>query len=123
MALSIDAPEVAARTASKAGLHFPLLSDPQAPPCLSACCSVPSNGAGSSFSFSPPSRATASLPSRAYPPAPVPLSPITQFREPPYVDGGICATASKHAKHEQSSWLAGRRLVSRPRRQVPDHTP
>jgi peroxiredoxin len=30
MALSIDPPEVAARTASKVGLHFPLLSDPQA---------------------------------------------------------------------------------------------
>ena len=30
MALSIDAPEVAARTASKVGLHFPLLSDPSA---------------------------------------------------------------------------------------------
>ncbi|HSX79635.1 MAG TPA: redoxin domain-containing protein, partial [Candidatus Saccharimonadia bacterium] len=30
MALSIDAPEVAARTASKGGLHFPLLSDPSA---------------------------------------------------------------------------------------------
>ena len=30
MALSIDSPEVAAGTASKLGLHFPLLSDPQA---------------------------------------------------------------------------------------------
>ena len=30
MALSIDPPEVAAWTASKLGLHFPLLSDPQA---------------------------------------------------------------------------------------------
>ena len=30
MALSIDPPAVAARTASKVGLHFPLLSDPQA---------------------------------------------------------------------------------------------
>ena len=30
MALSIDPPEVAARTVSKVGLHFPLLSDPQA---------------------------------------------------------------------------------------------
>ena len=30
MAISIDAPEVAARTASKVGLHFPLLSDPDA---------------------------------------------------------------------------------------------
>ena len=30
MALSIDPPDVAARTASKVGLHFPLLSDPQA---------------------------------------------------------------------------------------------
>jgi len=30
MALSIDPPEVAAWTVSKLGLHFPLLSDPQA---------------------------------------------------------------------------------------------
>ena len=30
MALSIDAPTLAAQTASRVGLHFPLLSDPQA---------------------------------------------------------------------------------------------
>ena len=30
LALSIDAPTLAAQTASRLGLHFPLLSDPQA---------------------------------------------------------------------------------------------
>ena len=30
MAVSIDAPTLAAQTASRLGLHFPLLSDPQA---------------------------------------------------------------------------------------------